>query len=69
MQPLGPVVYTVPEFISAHRISRAGFYKLLKLGLGPKLMKVGTRTLITAEAAQEWRFRMEALTAERGSAA
>jgi hypothetical protein len=69
MQPSGPVVYTVPEFINAHKISRAVFYKLLKLGLGPKLMKVGARTLITAESAQEWRFRMESLTAERGQVA
>ena len=40
-------------------ISRAMFYKLLKAGTGPKIMKVGERTLISSEAAAEWRRRME----------
>jgi hypothetical protein len=36
------------------------FYNLLKRGDGPAIMKVGRRTLISAEAAAEWRRRMEA---------
>lgn len=57
--------YTVDEFCAAHgEISRAFFYKLVKQGKGPRLMKCGNRTLITAEAAAEWRTEMERRTAE-----
>ena len=47
------------KFCHAHRISRGTFYKLLSEGRGPTAIKIGTRTLITAEAAEEWRRRME----------
>ena len=36
------------------------FYKLLKAGKAPRIMKIGRRTLITYEAIQEWREAMEA---------
>lgn len=56
--------YTVPEFCQEHGgISKVFFYKLLKEGKGPRLMKVGRRTLITQEAAAEWRKQMEQETA------
>lgn len=52
--------YTVAEFCFDHgKISKVTFYKLVKEGRGPRLMKVGRRTLITAEAAADWRKRME----------
>jgi hypothetical protein len=50
---------TVDEFCHAHRISRGTFYNLLKTGHGPCIMKVGSRTLISAEAAVVWRRQME----------
>jgi hypothetical protein len=50
---------TVDEFCHAHRISRGTFYNLLKTGRGPSIMKVGARTLISADAAAIWRRRME----------
>jgi predicted DNA-binding transcriptional regulator AlpA len=49
----------IDQFCSAHNISRAMFYKLLKLGQGPRLMKVGARTLISDEAAADWRRQCE----------
>ena len=52
-------VYTVDEFCIAHKISRGHFYNLVGSGNGPTLMKVGRRTLISAEAAARWRSRME----------
>ncbi len=52
--------YGVDEFCAAHGISRAKFYDLLKIGKGPRVMKVGTRTLISREAAADWRREMEA---------
>ena len=54
------VAYTVVEFCEAHRISRATFYNLLKLGHAPRIMRIGTRTLISAEAARDWRLEREA---------
>jgi predicted DNA-binding transcriptional regulator AlpA len=50
---------TVEEFCQAHRISRGTFYNLLKDGRGPRVMKVGARTLVGTEAAADWRRRME----------
>ncbi len=52
--------FTVQEFCAEHGgISKPFFYKLQKDGKGPRLMKVGRRTLITAEAAADWRKQME----------
>jgi hypothetical protein len=54
---------TIPQFCEAHNISRTHFYRLLKQGKAPRLMKVGRRTLIGCEAAAEWRRCMEEETA------
>jgi predicted DNA-binding transcriptional regulator AlpA len=50
---------SVPEFLDEHGISRSLFYRLVKEGRGPRLTKVASRTLISADAAAEWRARME----------
>ncbi len=55
--------FSVASFCKAHGISRALFYKLLKNGNGPRTMKVANRTLISVEAARDWRSQMEAATA------
>jgi predicted DNA-binding transcriptional regulator AlpA len=47
--------YSVREFCCLHGIGRSTFYALLAAGLGPRTFKVGARTLISAEAAEEWR--------------
>ena len=52
-------VYSVNEFCDAHRITRVSFYKLLKAEQGPRIMKAGTRTLISVEAAADWRRQRE----------
>lgn len=54
--------YTVTQFCDGHNISRTHFYDLLKKGQGPRLMRLGRRCLISAEAAADWRKRMEAET-------
>ena len=59
----GRPVDTVAQFCEAHDISRTTFYQLQKDGKGPRLMKVGRRTLITAEASADWRRKMEFMTA------
>ena len=55
--------FSIDEFCARHGpISRAMYYKLKELGLGPREMKVGTRVLITAESAAAWRREREAAT-------
>jgi predicted DNA-binding transcriptional regulator AlpA len=60
--------FDVEQFCRCHNISRALLYKLWKEGKGPRIMKLGRRTLISREACVEWRARMERVTAdaERG---
>lgn len=53
------LMFSVSEFCRAHGISRGTFYKLLGEGRGPKAVKIGRRTLISNEAAEEWRRRLE----------
>jgi hypothetical protein len=50
---------SIPEFLDGHRISRSLLYRLIKEGRGPRITKIAGRTLISAEAAAEWRARME----------
>ena len=59
-----PVAFSVPEFCSAHRISKALFYILVRDGRGPRIFKVGRRTLISHKAAYDWRCKMEAASAK-----
>jgi hypothetical protein len=48
--------YTISEFCYAHRISRAHYYNLKKLGQTPDEARAGDRTvIITFEAAARWR--------------
>jgi hypothetical protein len=47
--------FSVEEFCRAHGISIGFFYELQKKGLAPKIMKLGIRTLISAEEAARWR--------------
>lgn len=54
-----PPIYTVAAFSQVHGIARSFFYVLCRQGRGPRLTKVGRRTFVTAEAAAEWRARME----------
>lgn len=61
--------FTVDEFCAAHGISPSFFYKLTTQGNGPRLMKLGYKTLVSAEAAAEWRTKMEAQTAQAKSEA
>ena len=51
--------YSVNDFCKAHGISRSLFYKALKEGWGPTIMKCAGRTLISLEAAEEWRRSLE----------
>jgi predicted DNA-binding transcriptional regulator AlpA len=52
---------SVNSFCQAHSISRALFYKLLRDGEGPMVIKAGRRTIISLEAAEAWRKQMESV--------
>lgn len=66
-RPLDPAAYTVSSFCEQHHISRSYLYQLWSEGRGPQRTKLGRRTLISGEAAAEWRARMEAETSEQES--
>jgi hypothetical protein len=58
---IGKKAHSIDEFCETHGpISRAFYYKLRAAGRGPVEMHVGTRRLISEEAAAEWRRQMEA---------
>ena len=50
---------TVDDFCQRHSLSRGKFYSLVAEGRAPRLMRVGRRTLISREAAADWRRAME----------
>jgi hypothetical protein len=52
-----PLAMSVAEFCKQHSISVGFFYALRKRGEGPRVMKVGLRTLISVEEAARWRAR------------
>jgi predicted DNA-binding transcriptional regulator AlpA len=51
--------YGVEDFCKRHGFSRAYLYLLWKRGTGPRFMQVGSRRLISKEAAADWRRSME----------
>ena len=50
--------YTIPEFCARHRFSRGGYYNLPPEDR-PDELRLGSRVLITREAAARWRRKME----------
>jgi hypothetical protein len=56
----GRAVFTITEFCDSHRTSRSMLYKMWGEGAGPRIMRVGTKVLISAEAAADWRRAREA---------
>jgi hypothetical protein len=59
-EPVQLACYSIRQFCTAHNISDHLFYKLQRQGSAPKTMRVGARTLISVEAAAEWRRQCEA---------
>jgi hypothetical protein len=57
--PVAPACFSIPTFCTAHHISEAFYYKMQRAGWGPREMHVGRRTLISIEAAAEWRAARE----------
>lgn len=51
--------YSIPEWCSQRGISRSGFYKIVKDGLGPQTYRVGRRRFISRDADVEWQRKLE----------
>ncbi len=56
--------YSIPEWCKRNRFSVSFYHKLQKQGLGPRVIRIGRRTLISCEAAEEWRREREAASAK-----
>ena len=50
-----PEAFTIDEFCRAHGFSRAHYFNIQSRGEGPRVMRVGTRVLVSREAAADWR--------------
>ena len=59
----GQSAFSIAQFCDSHHISRTHLHFLCKRGEGPRLMKLGRRVLISAEAAADWRRQIEQQTA------
>jgi hypothetical protein len=57
--------YTIQEFCHAHRLSRSKLYQMWDEGIGPRWMYVGTKRLISDEAAADWRREREQAAAAK----
>jgi hypothetical protein len=51
--------YTVAEFCQAYRISRSKLYQLWDADIGPRVLKIGAKILITIDAARDWQRERE----------
>lgn len=56
--------FTIETFCKAHGFSKAHYFNLAKAGHGPRIMRVGSRVLISKEAAADWRREREAAAIE-----
>ena len=59
----GADAFSIATFCRRNAISESFYHKLQQQGLGPRILRLGTRTLITREAAAAWRREREAETA------
>jgi hypothetical protein len=49
------MAFSIDEFCYRHNISKAHYYNLKKLNLGPREMNVVGRKIISLEAERDWR--------------
>jgi hypothetical protein len=57
--------FSIPEFCRRNGFGPGLYFKIARDGRGPRVMRVGRRTLISREAAEEWRREREAASAPR----
>ena len=66
--PLPRLAMSIEQFCKAHNISEEMFYKIGRQGKGPRLMRVGTRKLVSMESAAGWRRDCEQVRANEDAA-
>lgn len=49
------LAYSIKQFCELHGVSLDFYFKLQRQGFGPKVMRIGARTLISVESAAAWR--------------
>src|SRR5262249_36022327 len=59
---------SIHAFCTLHGISEDMYFKMQREGWGPTVMHVGSRTLISHEAAERWRREREAAATNTGTA-
>jgi hypothetical protein len=64
MMAMQPEAYTIEQFCKAHGFSKAHYFNIARAGLGPRIMRVGSRVLISREAAADWRKARETAATE-----
>jgi hypothetical protein len=64
VSPTPRLALSIIEFCKSHGISQGFYFKLRAQGLGPREMRLGSRTLVTLEAAAAWRAERENASAE-----
>jgi len=52
--PMPKAAYSIDEFCEAYGISRSTYEKYRAAGHGPREMRLGSRVMISLEAAQAW---------------
>jgi hypothetical protein len=57
--PTPKLAFSIKQFCAAHSISEDFYYKLKRQKKNPKEMLVGSRVLISIEAAEAWRREQE----------
>ena len=61
--PVAHACYSIKTFCESHHLSEAMFHKLRAMRIGPDVMQVGRRVLISFESAARWRAQREVTTA------
>jgi len=56
----GAAAFTVDGFCRSHHVSRSKLYQMWREGIGPRIMRIGAKVLISTEAAADWRREREA---------
>src|SRR5262245_41972852 len=64
-EPVQQMAYSIKGFCSAHNLSIDLYFRIARAGTGPQVMKVGARTLISAESAAAWRHAREIAAQEQ----
>src|SRR5262249_48579446 len=53
------VCFSIKSFCIAHHLSREMFHKMQRMGIGPQVMRIGRRVLVSSESAARWRAERE----------